>query len=434
MKKKHALTLAAICLLGSMPVAMAAENPFADVPADHWAYDAVRELAAGGIVEGYAADGSFQGEAAMTRYEMAQITARARSRSDEADNNQKAVIEKLSAEFSDELASLGVRTEDLEARLDNVTWNGRMRYDWNTRNYENSGKHRTPQKNIFRFRLNSSMAVNEHWTGHSRVDYDIKKDEAAPGTMTIQQIYARGRYDKLGIILGRFGAYSANSHGMFIDEDITGAEIRYAPDKKWVLVFDAARKDDASLLRGTQGADDATGTYLSLEADYSHGKLDGGAAIRHMRAAHTLQSAGADSFYVADFGMGYRFDKNFKLTGDYAISSAVDAGAVPEFANASRHAMSLQLDYKGANKAKPGSWGAYLAYRSLSPFAAAYATYDQSLGLLGYKSLKGFEIAGSYALEKNIIATVKYFLGRDTLAPADKDRMTGVWTRIEFFY
>ncbi|MGM9541043.1 S-layer homology domain-containing protein [Anaerovibrio sp.] len=434
MRKKHALTLAAFLLLGSMPVTEAAENPFADVPADHWAYEAVAELADMGIAEGYAENGCFQGDSAMTRYEMAQITARAMAAADRADNNQKAAIEKLAAEFADELASLGVRTEDLEARLDNVTWNGRLRYDWNTRNYENSGKHRTPQKNIFRFRLNSSMAVNEHWSGHSRVDYDIQKDNTDNGTMTVQQIYAKGQYDKLGIILGRYGAYSANSHGMFIDDDVTGAEIRYAPDKKWTLVFDAARKNDASLLKGTQGADDATGTYLSLEADYSYGKLDGGAAIRHMRAAHTLQSAGADSFSVADFGLGYRFDRNFKLTGDYAISSAVDAGAVTDFANASRHAVSLQLDYKGANRTKPGSWGAYLAYRSLSPFGAAYATYDQSVGFLGYKSLKGFEIAGSYTLEKNIVATAKYFLGRDVLAPADKDRMTGVWTRVEFFF
>ena len=434
MKKKHALTLSAICLLGSMPVAGAAENPFADIPADHWSYDAVRELADGGIVEGYAANGGFQGDAAMTRYEMAQITAKARARSAEADNNQKAAIEKLSAEFSDELANLGVRTDNLEARLDNVTWQGRWRYDWNTRNYEANSKHRNPLKNIIRFRLNSSININEHWSGHGRVDYDVQKDETGPATVTAQQIYAKGSYDRLGITLGRFGAYSSNSHGMFIDEDITGAEVRYAPDKKWLLVFDAARKDDASLLRGTQGDADATGTYLSLEADYSYGKLDGGAAIRHMRAAHTLQSAGADSFSVADFGLGYRFDKNFKLTGDYAISSAVDASASTNFANASRHAVSLQLDYKGANKAKPGSWGAYLAYRSLSPFAAAYATYDQSLGLLGYKSLKGIEIAGSYALEKNIVATVKYFLGRDTLAPDNKDRMTGVWTRIELFY
>ena len=51
MKKRHALTLSVICLLGSMPVAVAAENPFADIPADHWSYDAVRELADGGIVE-----------------------------------------------------------------------------------------------------------------------------------------------------------------------------------------------------------------------------------------------------------------------------------------------------------------------------------------------------------------------------------------------
>lgn len=432
--KKCAFMLAAVLLAGSMPAAGAAGNPFADVPREHWAYDAVEELAGMGVVEGYAG-GVFQGDAAMTRYEMAQITARAIARADAADNNQRAVIEKLSAEFSDELAGLGVRINNLEAKADNVTWNGRMRYDWNTRNYEASGSHRTPQKNIFRFRLNSSMAINEHWSGHGRIDYDIQKDNAAPGKMTVQQVYAQGGYDKLGLKLGRFGAYSTNSHGLFMDEDVTGAEVSYAPDDKWNFIFDAARKEDSLLLDGTQdsGADDV-GTYLSLEADYAHGRADGGIAFRRMNGSHTLQGVGEDSFFAADAGIGYRFDKNFKLTGDYAISSAVDAGANPVFANASRHAYSVQLDYKGADKSRAGSWGAYLAYRSLSPFAAAYATYDQALGLDGYKSLRGFELAGSYALEKNIVATAKYFWGRDVLAPAGREGMTGIWTRIECFF
>ena len=52
--------------------ALAAENPFSDVPADSWAYDAVAELAANGVIDGYP-DGTYQGENTMTRYEMAQM-------------------------------------------------------------------------------------------------------------------------------------------------------------------------------------------------------------------------------------------------------------------------------------------------------------------------------------------------------------------------
>jgi hypothetical protein len=47
-----------------------AQGPFADVPTDHWAYDAVNELAQRGIVNGYP-DSTFGGKRALTRYEFA---------------------------------------------------------------------------------------------------------------------------------------------------------------------------------------------------------------------------------------------------------------------------------------------------------------------------------------------------------------------------
>ena len=53
-----------------------ASNPFADVPANHWAYDAVRQLAADGYIQGYP-DGQYKGQRPMTRYEAAVLTDRA---------------------------------------------------------------------------------------------------------------------------------------------------------------------------------------------------------------------------------------------------------------------------------------------------------------------------------------------------------------------
>jgi len=46
-----------------------------DVPADHWAYDAIQMLARKGIVLGYP-DGNFLGQRSLTRYEMAAIVQR----------------------------------------------------------------------------------------------------------------------------------------------------------------------------------------------------------------------------------------------------------------------------------------------------------------------------------------------------------------------
>ena len=72
---KKSLVLAMAMALGVTASAYAA-NPFSDVPAGHWAYDSVAKLAAAGVVDGYA-DGAFDGEKLMTRYEMAQIVAKA---------------------------------------------------------------------------------------------------------------------------------------------------------------------------------------------------------------------------------------------------------------------------------------------------------------------------------------------------------------------
>ena len=68
----------AICLLAIVAIGspVMAQGPFADVPTDHWAYDAVNQLAQDGIIVGYP-DGTFGGKRAMTRFEFAQALSKA---------------------------------------------------------------------------------------------------------------------------------------------------------------------------------------------------------------------------------------------------------------------------------------------------------------------------------------------------------------------
>jgi hypothetical protein len=165
--KQLAVVLAAV--LSLMLVAPALAQPFADVPTDHWAYDAIAELAAKGLIEGYP-DGSFKGDRAMTRYEMAMVVARLLARIeaikipplpgdlvrtpaltaanaanaaalravDTRLTAKLATIQRLVAEFRAELAALGVRVTAVEeeiaairARLDQtrVTGDYRVRYN-----------------------------------------------------------------------------------------------------------------------------------------------------------------------------------------------------------------------------------------------------------------------------------------------------------------
>ncbi|MBE3113187.1 MAG: S-layer homology domain-containing protein [Actinobacteria bacterium] len=94
-------------------------NPFADVPLNHWAYDAVDYLAARGVVIGYP-DGTFGGNRMLTRYEFAEAIARVVANIDSmgfASAEDVAILEKLAIEFADELASLGVTVADLEAAV-----------------------------------------------------------------------------------------------------------------------------------------------------------------------------------------------------------------------------------------------------------------------------------------------------------------------------
>ena len=68
-----------------------AANPFSDVTPDSWAYQAVSQLAAAGIVNGYP-DGTFKGQNDITRYEMAQMIAKAMANQDRANAEQQAMI------------------------------------------------------------------------------------------------------------------------------------------------------------------------------------------------------------------------------------------------------------------------------------------------------------------------------------------------------
>lgn len=71
---------------------------FPDVPANHWAYEAVSKLAGNDIVEGYP-DGDFHGDRTITRYEMAQVIYKALKKGGSVD-------QKLVKEFNKEIEAV----------------------------------------------------------------------------------------------------------------------------------------------------------------------------------------------------------------------------------------------------------------------------------------------------------------------------------------
>ena len=116
MKKIVALLTVAALVAFAAP-ALAA-NPFMDVPMNSWAYDAISQLSASGVVSGYP-DGTFKGNQPMTRYEMASIVARALATVDmnKASKQDVEMLKKLVVEFKDELDALGVKVDKLDSRV-----------------------------------------------------------------------------------------------------------------------------------------------------------------------------------------------------------------------------------------------------------------------------------------------------------------------------
>jgi len=167
-----AATIAALAV-GTASTSFAAANPFSDVPQGHWAYDAVSQLAKDGVIDGYG-DGTFNGQKNITRYEMAQMVARAMAKRPAATNNDKALIDKLSAEFGDELNNLGVRVANLEKNSDNVKWSGnfQQKYEKKYQAYNNDKVRKAGGSPWYEkeFDLNIAAKVpGTDWTTHAEI-------------------------------------------------------------------------------------------------------------------------------------------------------------------------------------------------------------------------------------------------------------------------
>ncbi len=128
MKKRLIRTPDLSALTLSIAVPTFAAEPFSDVPQDHWAYSAVSELADAGLVTGYE-DGTFGGDRTVTRYEMAQMVDNL-LQNDTASEEQKAMIDRLAAEFSDEIDTLHGDVDEVKAEQERVKFSGdtRLRY------------------------------------------------------------------------------------------------------------------------------------------------------------------------------------------------------------------------------------------------------------------------------------------------------------------
>ena len=445
MKKQLATALTGFIILsGAASTAFAATNPFEDVPADHWAYDAVAQLAADGVIEGYG-DGTYRGDQAITRFEMAQMVARAMAKG----GGNKALLDKLAAEFADELNQLGVRVAALEKKVDNVKFTGTVRYRYQYYRQTDEGI----RKNIAQYltlRLEPSMQINEHWSGHARIDYNTDMNSAAntmgateiplqengegafvPG-LRVERVWAQGDYKNFQILLGKLPYITNIDNGMVYDDNVAGGQLTFGNKVRATLTAGRSARYDTTGAAPDVRAGDVThtGSYVGAEIYNDRAdKLTWGVGFhRWANDAFLSQKARMSAVNIWDVGLGYKFDKNVSIHGAYAWTvnpagepaKPAEAGKPAEAEESatavSKRAWSIELDYKKADPAVKGSWGAFVAYRQLGSYAVLAPTYD-AMGA----GNKGVEMGVDYVFAKNVMGTLKYFFGKETQDEYEND-------------
>ena len=178
---KHAFLKAAIAAcFACAAVTVSAANPFTDVSADDWAYQAVASLSDEGVIDGYP-DGTFRGDKHVTRYEIAQIVARLMAKEDTLNASQKETLAKLSSQYAKELKDLGVRIAELEKKRGATDLITELRVQSIDR-YDNVFKGNVQKHNELstRVRLNTITPVNDrvHLYGQLETILDMNGKES----------------------------------------------------------------------------------------------------------------------------------------------------------------------------------------------------------------------------------------------------------------
>lgn len=371
---KKSLVLAMAMALGVTASAYAA-NPFSDVPAGHWAYDAVNKLAAEGVVDGYP-DGTYGGDKLMTRYEMAQIVAKAMAKG--------ANVDKLAAEFADELDSLGVRVANLEKKADNVKITGEVRASY--RDVDTDAAGHDGHEGLLRSRLWVNGQINEDWsyTGMFENNQDFG-NKTGDEKIDFARAYVEGRVGGLDVVAGRYNEVPFS--GNILDANLDMAKVSYGDKIKVSAAagkaYDSVEVDDTNLL----DSDDRI--YIgTLEA--ALGDVD--AYVGYFKTNSNMDKE------IWNVGASYGF-------GDFTLSAEYMRGD-KEYENAGKDGWWADLAWKGAEADTPGSYGIHAGYYDQSPSAYINPTTDAEYFDDGYK---GWNVGVSYTFAKNIVGMVNYW-------------------------
>ncbi|MDY5214888.1 MAG: S-layer homology domain-containing protein [Megasphaera elsdenii] len=421
MKTKVLAALAATMAVGA--TCAFAANPFVDVPSDSWAYKSVVELADAGIIQGV--DGQyFQGNRNITRYEAAEMVAKAMAHMDKASVEQRALINKLADEYADELNNLGVRVSALENRVGNVklTGDARIRYryqsegdkfkDANGNEKVVNNKRTNDNSWDYRVRIRANAQVNDR----TKVTYGIttgvrsfadngpasSENNVTTDLANVDYNFGGNNWD---LLVGRYEYDMGNGHGygFLYGDTFDGAQLQYHNDKFAATAGYGKFKE--SLMAGDKDYDGVKTGYGELDGFFGGGRVAGSAV----------------GVYYNDYtvaGGSHRTAKDeFSFDDSWGAYASVNFGKWNALANYEKYNSTDSKDndpevwvgrltYGAANFATPKSWDAWVEYLNADDgfadddgtfMGSTYSWRDDSL----LNNVKSWGVGVDYTFAKN---------------------------------
>ena len=346
----------------------------------------------------------------MTRYEMAQIVAKALAK------GAIGADDRLVGEFADELDNLGVRVAKLEKNADNVKITGNVRLSYKQNNGGKFDGAEDKSQSRLRTRLFFTGEVNDNWHYVAMLEnnqYFQGQNESGDDDTDFQRAYLTGNIGVVNLSAGRQEGFWGD--GNIYDDRVDSV--------KATVPFGAARftaeygKMASKSTYGWSGYEEkyvdgkdnhsvadefwATGLYgtwgnFDLGAEYVHaddvngnpGIIDGNDKIWDVSAKYN----------VGKFNLGAMY-----LKGDDDTLKNTD------YPNGDDDGYVVSMGWAGAKASDPGSWGLYAKYYDQGAPTVIDHTMNGAWDKFDGEGFKGYNVGGNVTLAKNMVATVEYY-------------------------
>ncbi|MBP2656057.1 MAG: S-layer protein [Firmicutes bacterium] len=392
MNKSLIVGLTFIVTIAMAGTAMAATNPFSDVPVGHWSYAAVNKLVNDGIIEGNG-DGTFKGDKPVSRYEIAVIVAKAMAKEDKANAEERALINKLAAEYKTELEGIGVRVKELAAKVDKVSFSGVA-----TVRFDNQSGGTTFDDQHINLDLNTSFNLGMGWAIKTETEWQRQFNHPQSGNSVGQKAQAEQIYLTRPIgdgtyNMGKFRYVPA--YGLIWNAKATGVQYGFGNTLKSTLTWGHTNDEkDFKMAEAAWVIGNSTNVkaaYLSVEG-----------------------SPGRDNYYEAGF--------DTRVAGDLQLAAAVSKGDLPGvFSN--NKAAYAKLQYQSADVSVAGSKDIFVKYSNIHTNAAYDrgdaddCTVPEAFNVTSVQTVKsnfkGIHVGFDYVPSTNSKLTIWYMKGKD---------------------